>query len=179
MKRKLISVILTLLLVLSSAGNFIVFAESDSDNPDMLRSIFGGIDEVNPDDKSKNLPYLNGTVLSDVREPFYISGSGSKVFGESSFASDTASWKNSGNFKLPSGKVTVNGTEYNIGSEYKLLGAAEGDFDGDGKKEELAFLTAAVTNDGKSLLMICSGEGRDAFSDCGFVQRHKRLLRQY
>lgn len=161
MKRKLISVILTLLLVLSSAGNFIVFAESDSDNPDMLRSIFGGIDEVNPDDKSKNLPYLNGTVLSDVREPFYISGSGSKVFGESSFASDTASWKNSGNFKLPSGKVTVNGTEYNIGSEYKLLGAAEGDFDGDGKKEELAFLTAAVTNDGKSLLMICGASAAE------------------
>ena len=69
MKRKLTSIILVLAFVLSPASTFAVSA-ADTDKPDVLRSIFGGIDDIEPDEKALDLPYLDGTVLSDVRETY-------------------------------------------------------------------------------------------------------------
>ena len=85
----------------------------------------------------------------------------SKLLGESSFASDSISWKNSAGFTLKSGNVTINGKTYNIGSEFKLLNASEGDFNNDGKKGELAVLAAAKTMDNKSLLLLCTASAAE------------------
>ena len=160
MKRKLTSIILVLAFVLSPASTFAVSA-ADTDKPDVLRSIFGGIDDIEPDEKALDLPYLDGTVLSDVREPIYMYNGASKLLGESSFASDSISWKNSAGFTLKSGNVTINGKIYNIGSEFKLLNASEGDFNNDGKKGELAVLAAAKTTDNKSLLLLCTASAAE------------------
>lgn len=75
--------------------------------PDIFRDIFGGIDEVVPDEAAKKLPYQDGTVLSDVREPVYMSENGGKIYGEENSSDATLVWKNkTGKPTLPTGTVT-------------------------------------------------------------------------
>lgn len=147
-------------LVLGMIANQCVFVSANSDEPDVLRGIFSGIDSVDPNERELDLPYSDGEVLSDVREPMYITANGSKVLGESSFASDAASWKSADGYALSSASFTVGGKKYTVGSEYKVLRAAEGDFDGDGTKGELALIAAAKTSDKKSLLLLCTSSAK-------------------
>ena len=68
MRKKLIAVILTFAMVLSPLSMFTLPANAAANKPDVLRSIFGNLDEVAPEEKALDLPYRDGTVLSDVRE---------------------------------------------------------------------------------------------------------------
>ncbi len=117
--------------------------------PDIFRDIFGGIDEVVPDEAAKKLPYQDGTVLSDVREPVYMSENGGKIYGEENSSDATLVWKNkTGKPTLPTGTVNISGKTFALSGEMKILAAYEGDFDNIGRKTELALLVAARKKDG-------------------------------
>ena len=157
MKKKLVSVLLALAMSLSCASVLSVSADSSQQGePDVLRSLFGGIDDLSPDEKASELPYADGTMLTEVREPLYMSNEDSQIFGNESFATDSPSWQSATNFSMPTGTVTIQGKSYTLDREFMLTGAAEGNFDRGGIKDELAVLSAVKTTDGRSLLLLCT-----------------------
>lgn len=178
MKRKLAAVG----LVLGMLVNQCVITSANVSKPDVLRGIFSGIDAVDPDEKSLDLPYVDGTVLSDIREPMYISSDSAKILGESSFASDDVTWKNDVKYTMKKTSVTFGGKTYSIGDEYKLLRAAEADFDGDGKKGELGILAAVRATDKTSLLLLCASSAKIAtvklirFRCCTAVRKNFMII---
>ena len=54
MRRKLIAVILTFAMVLSPLNMFTLPANAATNKPDVLRSIFGNLDEVAPEEKRRS-----------------------------------------------------------------------------------------------------------------------------
>lgn len=161
MRKKLIAVILTFAMVLSPLSMFTLPANAAANKPDVLRSIFGNLDEVAPEEKALDLPYRDGTVLSDVREALGLTAADSFILGESAFASDDLELKSVNAFTLPAGTITLNGKRYPLNGDFKLLGAAEGDFNGNGKKSELALLVAAKTSNNRSLLFVCTASAAE------------------
>lgn len=160
MKNRFFSLFLSFALVFTTVGASVQTAAA-ADEHDVLREIFSGIDSVSPDDEAARLPYLDGTMLSDVREPMSANNGGTKMFGNSSSLSDNLAWNNSAAFRFASSAVTLGGKQYSLGSEIKILAVSEGDFDNDGRKNELAAVAAARTTGGKSLLLLCTAAATD------------------
>lgn len=105
------------------------------------------------------LPYLDGTVLSDLREPLSLSSRTQKIYGKDNFDFENASWSTLSNpVYLQTGTVFIGSNAYTLSNTYKFLASYEGDFDNDGKKNELALLAAAKTTDNKSLLLLCTAD---------------------
>lgn len=156
MKRKLISFVLILSMIMPSFGVTASAAQSTYE-PDLFNDIFNGIADVDADAKAEDLPYLDGTILSDVREPLALQDGTAKLFGEADTADEGLEWGDLGTFNLKS-SFTVNNTSYSVVSEFKILASYEGDFNGDGKQGEIAAVTAAKTTDGNSLLLLCTAE---------------------
>ena len=50
--------------------------------PDVLRSIFRDIEQIDPAEQESRLPYADGTVLSEFREPLAIYGGGARIYGD-------------------------------------------------------------------------------------------------
>ena len=160
MNRRLISILIISAMTLSPFGAFAADADAQKD-PDVLHEIFGALDSVSPDEYADRLPYTDGTVLSDVREPLYLSGGNRKIFGENNLSSENPAWKTeSGAMRLGTGKFTLGSKTYTLSGTYKFLAAYEGDFDNDGRRGELALLAAAKTSDGKSHLFLCTADAR-------------------
>ncbi len=157
MKTKFVSLFLIIALVFTTVGTSVQTAAAEEGH-DVLREIFSGIDSVEPDVEAERLPYRDGTVLSDVREPLSVNSSGSGVFGSGSSLSDNLSWSSGAAPRFASPSVTLGGRQYSLGSEIKILAMSEGDFDNDGRKNELAVIAAARTTGGKSLLLLCTAE---------------------
>ena len=160
MKHKLMACTLAFVLCLMPLGAFAEAGQASEPKQDVLHEMFSGIDEVSPDDPAAQLPYLDGTVLSDVREPLYVYDGGSKLFGDSASPSENLTWKSASAAQLAAGAVTVGGKTYNLSNTYKLLSSGEGDLNGDGRKNELAVLAAAKTTDNRSLLLLCTAEAQ-------------------
>lgn len=159
MKSKAVSLVLIFTLILTSFGTLAASAQSTAE-PDILHDIFSGIDDVDSDAGEDRLPYSDGTVLSDIREPLGLSDSGAKIFGEDNSSSENPKWNNIEKFKLKT-SFSVGGTTYTANA-FKILASCEGDFDGDGKRSEIAAVVAAKTNDNKSLLLLCTAEAKSA-----------------
>lgn len=163
MKKKLISLLLAATMVLSPVSAFAAEVPKNTGRtartPDIFRDIFGGIDEVVPDETAKKLPYQDGTVLSDVREPVYMSENGGKIYGEENSSDATLVWNSkTGKPILPTGTVKISGKTFALSGEMKILAAYEGDFENIGRKTELALLVAARKKDGASLLLLCTAK---------------------
>ena len=168
--------------------------EAVSEEPsdvDVMASIFGkSINDTDQDEYADRLPYNDGTVLADVREPLLLYDSFNYI-GEYSMQRrhsvtygkdldedwETLQYQNEDPFPLGKGEyvsgrtyrtVTVGGTTYYVAQllgdvrnhedYWKVLNAAEGDFDNDGKKDELALLVALKTAepDNKGMLLLCT-----------------------
>ncbi len=153
MKNKIIS---TALMLAFSLNPCAAWAQTNENEPDVLREIFSGIDDADPELKSDRLPYLDGTYLSDIREPLYMYEGGQKIFGESDNLSASLSWRTSSSLTLKRGTVKIAGVSYSLSGQAKFLAAYEGDFDGDGRKNELAVIAAAKTTDNRSLMLLCT-----------------------
>lgn len=157
MKTKLISMFLSFALVFTTVGASVQTVAA-ADEHDVLREIFSGIDAVSPDVESERLPYLDGTMLSDVREPLSVNAGGTKIFGNGVSLSENLAWSGTAAPSFASAAVTLGGKQYSLGGEMKILALSEGDFDNDGRKNELAAIVAAKTAGGKSLLLLCTAE---------------------
>lgn len=162
MKRKLISLLIILALLPVRAvtyANSAQTAQAHLSEADIFREIFGDITEIDADEKADNLPYLDGTVLSDLREPLSLSSRTQKIYGKDNFDFENASWSTLSNpVYLQTGTVFIGSNAYTLSNTYKFLASYEGDFDNDGKKNELALLAAAKTTDNKSLLLLCTAD---------------------
>ncbi len=161
MKKKLISLMLAAAMVLSPlsvCANTPDTTQKSPRKPDIFKDIFGGTDELDPEEEAKNLPYPDGTVLSDIREPLFANETGSRIFGEDNTLSTVLSWKSKAAPTLPGDTVNISGKSFTLASKMKILASYEGDFDGTGRKNELALLVAAKKTDGKSLLLLCTAK---------------------
>lgn len=152
---------------------------------DILREIFTSIgsDGIEPEDGEESLPYKDGAQLRSVRQPVYGSYSISSPSGTAN--SVVTSKKVTGVFgvggKLAAPLTAANGYKLEIsnkmptlpaiatvgGKQYSMelltiLNSYEGDFDGDGKRDELAFIIGARTkgtgNNHSDLLLLCVGD---------------------
>ncbi|MGN0440987.1 MAG: hypothetical protein ACI4HH_09460, partial [Hominenteromicrobium mulieris] len=163
----------------------------ETSDVDVMASIFGNsINDTDQDEYADQLPYNDGTVLSDVREPLLLYDSfnyigeysmqarHSVTYGQDSDVDwETLYYENTNPFPLGKDEVvgtrryttvTVGGTTYYVAQKlgdvrnyedyWKVLNAAEGDFDNDGKKDELALLVALKTADpdNKGMLLLCT-----------------------
>ena len=162
MKSKLVSLVLVFTFILTNTAALADAAQPLTGvKPDVLREMFGGIDEIDPNALESDLPYNDGTFLSDIREPLYMTDSGGKLFGDHASPSEGQSWSGSlSALTLKSGNVAIGGKSYPLSGDTKLLSAYEGDFDNDGKKDELAVLAAAKTTDSRSLLLLCTAAAK-------------------
>lgn len=158
MKSKLISITLIFTMIFTSAS---VFAQNNASaaaaeaGHDVLREVFGSLDDIDKEAASEKLPYKNSTVLSDVREPLYAGTGSAKIFGNNS-----SSWSSLSGVRLKSGTAVISGKSYSLTGEFKLLAAAEGDLSGSGKKAELALIIAAKKSGGSSLMLLCTAAAK-------------------
>lgn len=147
MKRRLISLMLSLACAVAPMSALANTTQEDA-GAGLLQKIFGKLDDLS--DNNLNLPYHDGTQLSDVREPLYLFENKGQVFGN-----DGASWANTNVYITLERNFSINGKSYNIEYGYKPLAMSEGDFNSDGRKNQLAVLVAAKTTDNRSLLLLC------------------------
>mgnify|MGYP004612188447 CR=1 FL=1 len=155
MKRRLISLMLSISFALAPMGAAAKTSQEDAD-ANLMQKIFGNMSDLSDD--SLQLPYKNGARLSDIREPLYTFENKSKVFGDGSL-----SWKDSDMYITfgASADITVSGKSYTLDYNCKkvTVAMAEGDFDADGRKNQIAALVAAKTTGNKSLLLLCVTQG--------------------
>lgn len=147
MKRRLISLMLSLACAVAPMSALAKTTQEDA-GAGLLQKIFGKLDDLS--DNNLNLPYHDGTQLSDVREPLYLFENKGQVFGN-----DGAFWANTNVYITLERNFSINGKSYNIEYGYKPLAMSEGDFNSDGRKNQLAVLVAAKTTDNRSLLLLC------------------------
>ncbi len=172
MKKRILSLILVLTMIFTSSGVFALetkqpeyvaqgntaefYAASEKIN--VIEKIFGKSDISDDGSYDDKAPYRDGTFLSDVREPMAADPSGAKVYGDDSRISGSSVWTAAKNPILlsNSGKITVHGTTFSHDTTaFKALAAHEGDFDGDGRKNEIAVIAAIKGNDGASRMLLC------------------------
>ena len=137
-----------------------VNAEESGGGVDVLRNIFSDINEENPDEKKDDLPYRSGTMLSDRREPLTAYKGKTYIYGENNDADELSlSHKEKSVYpRIKAGEITVGSRTLNISSEIQLLKSYEGNFNGNGKKDELAVIVGAKTKDGRPLLLLCTAK---------------------
>ncbi|MDO4562904.1 MAG: fibronectin type III domain-containing protein [Clostridia bacterium] len=139
--------------------------------------------QLQDEERAANLPYHQRTQIMSVREPFYAQTSKRLVndvvvsnpqyggiygynapLGEATLSSsDGYSFDQKfSHIELPSGIVSVHGKSYSL-ELLSVLNAFEGDFDKDGKQDELAYIVGARTKStsktGHSdMLLLCVSE---------------------
>ena len=154
MKRRLISLILSLSFALAPVSARANSSQEDADLS-LMQKIFGNMEDLS--DSEYTLPYKDGTLLSDVREPLYLSENGGRIFG-----SGEQVWASSGTLPQTANKTfVIGGKSYALSGAYKILSAAEGDFDADGRRNQLAMLVAAKTSGNRSLLLLCAASAEN------------------
>lgn len=158
MKSKLVSLTLIFAVMLTPLGAFAQTVQGAEKKPDVMHDIFRDIDDVDSEAKAEDLPYNDGTFLSDIREPYYISESGGEIFGADNSSAESLSGYSVSVPALNSGNVMISGKTYNLNGEFKIIKSYEGDFSGSGRKSEIAFIIAAKIASGGSLLLLCTAE---------------------
>ena len=123
MKSKLVSLVLVFTFILTNTAALADAAQPLTGvKPDVLREMFGGIDEIDPNALESDLPYNDGTFLSDIREPLYMTESGGKLFGDHASPSEGQSWSGSlSALTLKSCNVAIGGKSYPLSGDTKLL----------------------------------------------------------
>ncbi len=142
-------------LILSAAvfsGNSSIYAE----RTDVMNRLFSGLGDISADEPYGRLPYNDGTMLSEYKEPMTVGKSAARIFGEENASGGDLSWKSKNVFFNLGGKtVSAGGKSYSLSSKISLIKAYEADFDGDGKKDEMAAVIGAKTTGGIPLLLLC------------------------
>lgn len=150
-----------------------------------MREIFTdiGSDGITPKEKAEVLPYRDGATFRSVREPLFGSsfvkesssgnlsnqdknmngyfGKGGKL-NSAPTGANGYTVQNIGNAPyLPSTAVTVSGKQYSF-EMLTVLNSYEGDFDGDGKRGEIAFIiggrTRGTSGNRSDVLLLCVGD---------------------
>lgn len=168
MKKKFLACLLALSLALPLPVLYAAEAETESadstpDTPDVLRDIFAVRGEEYTDGEDGEKPYRDGQMLSEVREPTALYSSGGEIYGHGAPDESALAWESLGALSLPTGNVTIGGKSYALTARQKILFSSEGNLDGDGRKNELALLTAVKTENGGSLLIL--GTAKAPFSE--------------
>ena len=127
--------------------------------PDVLRSIFRDIEQIDPAEQESRLPYADGTVLSEFREPLAIYGGGTRIYGdENNPSAATLGWKSLPAARLRSGSVTIGGKSYSFTGKMQLFKTAAGDFKNTGRENGIAAVVGAKSTDGRAFLLLCTGD---------------------
>ena len=171
MKKQIISLMLALTIIFTSSGTFALETQgvetgapdgtaemlAASERVNVIKKIFGNSDIYDDGSYEEKAPYRDGTFLSDVREPMIANQSGASVYGDDSRIIGGGLWTESNPLLLSdSGTITVHGTTFACDtSAFKALAAYEGDFDGDGRKNEIAVIAAIKGGDGASRMLLC------------------------
>lgn len=150
MKFKRISALILSAAVLS--GNSSIYAE----RTDVMNRLFLGLGDISADEPYGILPYNDGRMFSEYKEPMTVGKSAARICGEENASDGDLSWKSKNVFFNLGGKaVSAGGKSYSLSSKISLIKAYEVDFDGDGKKDEMAAVIGAKTTGGIPLLLLC------------------------
>lgn len=157
MKRRKISLLLTAAIVLTSYGGMFTKEAHAEKSAGIFDKIFSDMDNINANEYADDLPYYDGEMLSNVREPLIFSSNGGKIYGEGSGAEsgDAMAWKDISAKPHLDSRISVSGKSYNLSGSIEILKSYEGDFTATGKKNLLASVVGASTTDGKALLLLC------------------------
>jgi hypothetical protein len=166
---------------------FPAFAQESNDR-NVLKEIFPdiGSDNIDPYEKEDKLPFRDGAKLRNVSEPLfgnvqlkpsgnstgYVNdaarnnyfGKGGKLNAAPTSANGYALQAIGNSPQLPTTAVTVGGKSYSL-EILSVLDAYEGDFDGDGRRNEMAFIVGARTKSSSAtghadVLLLCAGDAQ-------------------
>ena len=130
----MLSMLIAVIMVFSPLLPSSLFTSAAAEEPvDVMKTIFtdmGGENDPDPDAKKEETPYSERTRLLSVSEPM--------------FAGLVTEYTGSGVPRLGNGITTVHGSSYSL-ELLSVLNSYEGDFDGDGKRDELAYIAGART----------------------------------
>ena len=95
-------------LILSAAvfsGNSSIYAE----RTDVMNRLFSGLGDISADEPYGRLPYNDGTMLSEYKEPMTVGKSAARIFGEENASDGDLSWKSKNVFFNLGGKAVSAG----------------------------------------------------------------------